>query len=130
MDKKKLEKIQKLYALASNNPNKNEAIVAAHKFINAISRDGLYLTISEQPQPTQQQIDKALKNNYEKGFTEGKQYSYNEGYQDGYHKGLNKNNKEQLNESIAGRPPSTTSTITFHNQVGIGSRRIRISNGY
>ena len=130
MDKKKLEKIQKLYALASNNPNKNEAIVAAHKFINAISRDGLHLTISEQPQPTQQQIDKALKNNYEKGFTEGKQYSYNEGYQDGYYKGLNKNNREQLDQTIAGFPQSTTSTITFNNQIGIGSRRIRVSNGY
>ena len=35
MNQKKLEKLQKLYALASNNPNQNEAIVAAHKFINA-----------------------------------------------------------------------------------------------
>ena len=130
MDKKKLEKIQKLYALASNNPNKNEAIVAAHKFINAISKDGLHLTLSSQPQPTQQQIDQALQKNYEKGFTEGKQYSYNEGYQDGYYKGLNENNTEQLDQSIAGWPQSTTSTITFNNQIRNGSRRIRVSNGY
>ena len=130
MDKKKLEKIQKLYALASNNPNKNEAIVAAHKFINAISKDGLHLTLSSQPQPTQQQIDQALQTNYEKGFTEGKQYSYNEGYQAGYYKGLNENNTKELDQSIAGWPQSTTSTITFHNHIGNGSRRIRVSNGY
>ena len=68
MNQKKLEKLQKLYALASNNPNQNEAIVAAHKFINAIKKDGLHMTLSERPQPTQQQIDQALQANYQKGL--------------------------------------------------------------
>ena len=68
MNQKKLEKLQKLYALASNNPNQNEAIVAAHKFINAIKNDGLHITLSEQPQPTQQQIEQALQANYQKEY--------------------------------------------------------------
>ena len=87
MNQKKLEKLQKLYALASNNPNQNEAIVAAHKFINAIKKDGLHMTLSEQPQATQEQINQALQANYQKGFTEGSQHSYNQGYQAGYAEG-------------------------------------------
>ena len=129
MDQKKLDKLQKLYSLAVKNPNQHEATVAAHKFINAIAKDNLYITVTAQPQVTQEQIDQALKENYEKGFTEGKQYSYNEGYQDGYYKGLNENNTQELDQSIAGLPQSTTSTITFNNQIGIASRRIRV-NGY
>ena len=42
-----VEKLQKLYALASNNPNQNEAIVAAHKFINAIKKDGLHMIMQK-----------------------------------------------------------------------------------
>ena len=79
MNQKKLEKLQKLYALASNNPNQNEAIVAAHKFVNAIKKDGLHMTLSEQPQPPQQQIEQALQANYQKGFTAGSHHSYNQG---------------------------------------------------
>ena len=64
-ESKKLEKLQKLYALASNNPNQNEAIVAAHKFINAIKKM-VHMTLSEQPQATQEQINQALQANYQK----------------------------------------------------------------
>lgn len=77
MDQKKLDKLQKLYSLAVKNPNQNEAIVAAHKFINAIAKDNLHITVSAQPQVTQEQIDQALKENYERG------------YKDGYDKGTN-----------------------------------------
>ena len=45
MDQKKLEKLQKLFALASRNPNENEASVAALKFISALNRDALHITI-------------------------------------------------------------------------------------
>ena len=101
MNQKKLEKLQKLYALASNNPNQNEAIVAAHKFINAIKKDGLHMTLSEQPQATQEQINQALQANYQKGFTEGSQHSYNQGYQAGYAEcikvtGLDNQNKKSV----------------------------------
>ena len=113
MNQKKLEKLQKLYALASNNPNQNEAIVAAHKFINAIKKDGLHMTLSEQPQPTQQQIDQALQANYQKGFTEGSQHSYNHGYQDGYYKGLNENQQPEVEQETGNPIPSSTLTNSF-----------------
>ena len=113
MNQKKLEKLQKLYALASNNPNQNEAIVAAHKFINAIKKDGLHMTLSEQPQPTQQQIDQALQANYQKGFTEGSQHSYNQGYQDGYYKGLNENQQPEVEQETGNPIPSSTLTNSF-----------------
>ena len=100
MNQKKLEKLQKLYALASNNPNQNEAIVAAHKFINAIKKDGLHMTLSEQPQATQEQINQALQANYQKGFTEGSQHSYNQGYQAGYAEGIKVTGLENQNEEI------------------------------
>ena len=98
MNQKKLEKLQKLYALASNNPNQNEAIVAAHKFINAIKKDGLHMTLSEQPQATQEQINQALQVNYQKGFTEGSQHSYNQGYQAGYAEGIKVTGLKNQNE--------------------------------
>ena len=100
MNQKKLEKLQKLYALASNNPNQNEAIVAAHKFINAIKKDGLHMTLSEQPQATQEQINQALQANYQKGFTEGSQHSYNQGYQTGYAEGIKVTGLENQNEEF------------------------------
>ena len=113
MNQKKLEKLQKLYALASNNPNQNEAIVAAHKFVNAIKKDGLHMTLSEQPQATQQQIEQALQANYQKGFTEGSQHSYNQGYQDGYYKGLNENQQPEVEQGTETYVPSSTHTNSF-----------------
>ena len=113
MNQKKLEKLQKLYALASNNPNQNEAIVAAHKFVNAIKKDGLHMTLSEQPQPTQQQIEQALQANYQKGFTEGREHSYNQGYQDGYYKGLNENQQPELSQETERQIASSNPTNSF-----------------
>ena len=127
MNQKKLEKLQKLYALASNNPNQNEAIVAAHKFINAIKKDGLHMTLSEQPQATQEQINQALQANYQKGFTEGSQHSYNQGYQAGYAEGIkvtgldNQNKETEYPNGTTYQPSYTTlfvnnssSTIRIH----------------
>ena len=113
MNQKKLEKLQKLYALASNNPNQNEAIVAAHKFVNAIKKDGLHMTLSEQPQPTQQQIEQALQANYQKGFAEGREHSYNQGYQDGYYKGLNENQQEEVQPETGRQIASSSFTNSF-----------------
>ena len=113
MNQKKLEKLQKLYALASNNPNQNEAIVAAHKFINAIKKDGLHMTLSEQPQATQQQIEQALQANYQKGFEEGREHSYNQGYQDGYLKGLNENQQPELSQETERQIASSSPTNSF-----------------
>ena len=113
MNQKKLEKLQKLYALASNNPNQNEAIVASHKFVNAIKKDGLHMTLSEQPQLTQQQIEQALQANYQKGFTEGRRHSYNQGYQDGYYKGLSENQQPELSQETERKIGSSSHTNSF-----------------
>ena len=111
MNQKKLEKLQKLYALAANNPNENEAIVAAHKFINAIKKDGLHVTLSERPQPTQQQIEQALQANYQKGFTEGSQHAFDQGYQAGYAKGIESTGLENQNQTTRQYIPNTTNTL-------------------
>ena len=121
MNQKKLEKLQKLYALASNNPNQNEAIVAAHKFINAIKKEGLHMTLSEQPQATQQQIEQALQANYQKGFTEGSQHSYNQGYQAGYAEGIkvtgldNQNEKTEYPNGTTARYQPSYTTLFVNN---------------
>ena len=125
MNQKKLEKLQKLYALASNNPNQNEAIVAAHKFINAIKKDGLHMTLSERPQPTQQQIDQALQANYQKGFAEGREHSYNQGYQDGYYQGLRENQQEEVQPETGRYMPATTNSFIYYAN-GTTSSTIRV----
>ena len=125
MNQKKLEKLQKLYALAANNPNENEAIVAAHKFINAIKKDGLHVTLSERPQPTQQQIEQALQANYQKGFTEGSQHAFDQGYQAGYAKGIEStglaNENQTTRESIY---PHTTATLYINNSSSSSTIRV------
>ena len=113
MNQKKFEKLQKLYALASNNPNQNEAIVAAHKFVNAIKKDGLHMTLSEQPQATQQQIEQALQANYQKGFQEGRQHSFDQGYQAGYAKGLNENQQPKVEQETLSQMPTSQHTNSF-----------------
>ena len=120
-----------MYALASNNPNQNEAIVAAHKFVNAIKKDGLHMTLSEQPQATQQQIEQALQANYQKGFTEGSQHSYNQGYQAGYAEcivvtGLKNQQEEVQPETGRQMPTSTNSFIYYAN--GTTSATIKINS--
>tara|TARA_Y100001963_G_C6655168_1_gene387690 strand:- start:44 stop:421 length:378 start_codon:yes stop_codon:yes gene_type:complete len=123
MNQKKLEKLQKLYALAANNPNENEAIVAAHKFINAIKKDGLHVTLSERPQPTQQQIDQALQANYQKGFTEGSQHAFDQGYQAGYAKGIESTGLENQNQTTREYMPHTT-TLYINNSTGSSTIRV------
>ena len=127
MNQKKLEKLQKLYALASNNPNQNEAIVAAHKFVNAIKKDGLHMTLSEQPQPTQQQIEQALQANYQKGFAEGREHSYNQGYQDGYYEGLRENQQEEVQPETGRYMPTTTNSFIYYAN-GTTSATIKVNS--
>ena len=127
MNQKKLEKLQKLYALASNNPNQNEAIVAAHKFINAIKKEGLHMTLSEQPQATQEQINQALQANYQKGFTEGSQHSYNQGYQAGYAEGISENQQAELEQETSSQMPTATNSFIYYAN-GTTSATIRVNS--
>ena len=117
MDQKKLEKLQKLFALASRNPNENEASVAALKFISALNRDALHITISEQPQPTGEQINRLLQEHYQRGFQEGRANAYNDGYAAGYNKGIHENmQQETVREERIYQPNSTAaSTLYVHN---------------
>ena len=90
-----IEKIEKLWRLATKNPNKNEAMVAARKFIEAVQRENVHVHISATEKPlSQHEIQQALNNAYKKGIEDVKQQyqqelnrhlnsKYNEGYRDG-----------------------------------------------
>ena len=89
------EKLQKLWNLATRSPNENEALVAARKFIRAINREQVKVHLYKGVAPaSQEDIQKALNNAYQKGINDIKaQYQreldrhlnakYNEGYLDG-----------------------------------------------
>ncbi len=89
------EKLQKLWNLATRNPNENEALVAARKFIRAINREQVNVHLYKGAAPaSQEQIQRAIDNAYQKGINDVKgQYQreldrhlnakYNEGYLDG-----------------------------------------------
>ena len=72
------------------------------------------MTLSEQPQATQEQINQALQANYQKGFTEGSQHSYNQGYQAGYAEGIkvtglnNQNEETEYPNGTTYQPSYTT----------------------
>jgi len=90
-----IDKIEKLWRLATKNPNKNEAMVAARKFIEAVQRENVHVHISATEKPlSQQEIQQAVDKAYMKGIQDVKeQYQqelnrhlnskYNEGYRDG-----------------------------------------------
>ena len=84
------DKLQKLFALAANNPNPNEASVAALKFIQALQKSGqpINITLGDSKLFTEQQVrdiadnayNKGYQWGYEKGYNEGKDYSVNRQY--------------------------------------------------
>ena len=94
-----IEKIEKLFRLATKNPNKNEAMVAATKFIEAVARENINVQLYKGQKPaSQQDIRQAIDNAYRKGIQDVKnQYQqelnrhlnakYNEGYLDGKREG-------------------------------------------
>ena len=93
------EKLQKLWNLATRNPNENEALVAARKFIRAINREQVNVHLYKgSPPASQEDIQKAINNAYQKGINDIKaQYQreldrhlnakYNEGFLDGQRNG-------------------------------------------
>ena len=94
-----VEKLQKLWNLATRNPNENEALVAARKFVRAINREQVSVHLYKGAAPaSQEQIQRAIDNAYRKGIQDLKaQYQqelnrhlnakYNEGYLDGQRNG-------------------------------------------
>ena len=85
------------------------------------------MTLSEQPQPTQQQIEQALQANYQKGFAEGREHSYNQGYQDGYYKGLNENQQPELSQETERCMPATTNSFIYYAN-GTTSATIKVNS--
>ena len=124
MDQKKLEKLQKLFALASRNPNENEASVAALKFISALNKDALHITISEQPQPTGEQINKALQEHYQRGFQEGRANAFNDGYAAGYNQGIHENIDQKTVREEQIYQPHSTAASTLYVQNGTSGHTI------
>jgi len=90
-----VEKLQKLWNLATRNPNENEALVAARKFVRAINREQVSVHLYKgSPPASQEDIQRAINNSYQKGINDIKaEYQrqldrnlnakYNEGYLDG-----------------------------------------------
>ena len=94
-----VEKLQKLWNLATRNPNENEALVAARKFVRAINREQVSVHLYKGAAPaSQEQIQRAIDNAYQKGINDVKaryqqeldrhlNSKYNEGYLDGQRNG-------------------------------------------
>tara|TARA_R100000426_G_scaffold71540_1_gene49772 strand:+ start:67 stop:561 length:495 start_codon:yes stop_codon:yes gene_type:complete len=94
-----VEKLQKLWNLATRNPNENEALVAARKFVRAINREQVSVHLYKGAAPaSQEQIQRAIDNAYQKGINDVKaryqqeldrhlNAKYNEGYLDGERNG-------------------------------------------
>ena len=94
-----IEKIEKLLRLATKNPNKNEAMVAARKFIEAVQRENINVHLSKEQKPaTEIEIKQAIDNAYRKGIEDVKNHfqqeldrnlnaKYNEGFLDGKREG-------------------------------------------
>ena len=94
-----IDKLQKLWNLATKNPNENEALVAARKFISAINNEQVSVHLYKGSAPASQaDIQRAIDNAYNKGINDVKaQYQreldrhlnakYNEGYLDGERNG-------------------------------------------
>ena len=152
-----VEKLQKLWNLATRNPNENEALVAARKFVRAINREQVSVHLYKgAPPASQEDIQKALNNAYQKGINDIKaQYQreldrhlnakYNEGYLDGqrnayteddmkrqYQKGYAAGEKSQ---AIQKSEPSdivqkkeNTQTIAYGNGYGTSTARIYLHN--
>ena len=151
-----IDKLQKLWNLATRNPNENEALVAARKFVRAINREQVSVHLYKgSPPASQEDIQRAIDNAYRKGIEDVKtQYQqelnrhlnakYNEGYLDGqrnsyteddmrrqYEKGYasgqkSKAIKKSESSNIIQNTPTSTGTVFFHNQ-GSGTLHIRLN---
>ena len=109
-----VEKLQKLWNLATRNPNENEALVAARKFVRAINREQVSVHLYKgSPPASQEDIQRAINNAYQKGINDIKadyqrqldrhlNAKYNEGYLDGQRNGYSEDDmKKQYEKGYA-----------------------------
>ena len=149
-----VEKLQKLWNLATRNPNENEALVAARKFVRAINREQVSVHLYKGAAPaSQEQIQRAIDNAYRKGIQDVKtQYQqeldrhlnakYNEGYLDGQRNGYTEEDMRRQYEkgyyagekskAIQKSKPSNIMQNTHHGLIANSSTtaaHIHINNG-
>ena len=151
-----VEKLQKLWNLATRNPNENEALVAARKFVRAINREQVSVHLYKGAAPaSQEQIQRAIDNAYRKGIQDVKtQYQqeldrhlnskYNEGYLDGqrngytaedmrrqYEKGYHAGEKSKAIEKseLSDIVQDTQSTQTIRTNSSSTAAYIHLNNG-
>ena len=142
------EKLQKLWNLATRNPNENEALVAARKFIRAINREQVSVHLYKgSPPASQEDIQRAINNAYQKGINDVKeQYQreldrhlnakYNEGYLDGQRNGYTEEDMRrqyqkgyaagQKSKAIQKSEPSDIKQDTQHYPLG-SSQNIKVN---
>ena len=150
-----VEKLQKLWNLATRNPNENEALVAARKFVRAINREQVSVHLYKgSPPASQEDIQRAINNAYQKGINDVKaQYQreldrqlnarYNEGYLDGQRNAYTEDDIKkqyqkgyaagQKSKAIQKSKPSEIMQDTQHNPLIVNSSstaaHIHINNG-
>ena len=150
-----VEKLQKLWNLATRNPNENEALVAARKFVRAINREQVSVHLYKGAAPaSQEQIQRAIEKAYQKGINDVKaryqqeldrhlNAKYNEGYLDGERNGytqvdMQKRYQEgyrdgQKSKAIQKSEPSEIMQDTRQNSLKVNSSttaaHININNG-
>ena len=110
------DKLQKLFALAANNPNPNEASVAALKFIQALQKSGqpINITLGDSKLFTEQQVRDIADNAYNKGY----QWGYEKGYNEGKDYSVNRQYYEQKYVVTNGGTAQTTiNTVSFGNRI-------------
>ena len=103
--------------LKSKNTNKNEASVAALKFVDEVSKEGLQVFLFNQTNKplSRQQIQELVNQAYSQGSQEG----YNRGYRDGLTQG-----KEEAKQLQPHRRPIQRSTSTTNISTTSGNRII------
>ena len=143
-----VEKLQKLWNLATRNPNENEALVAARKFVRAINREQVSVHLYKGAAPaSQEQIQRAIDNAYQKGINDVKaryqqeldrhlNAKYNEGYLDGQRNGYTEDDMRrqyqkgyaagQKSVAIQKSEPSNITQDTQHHPLGT-SNTIRVN---
>ena len=120
------EKLQKLFALASNNANLNEASVAALKFVKALQKSGKPIR-----NVADNAYDKGKKWGYEEGFNEGKlqqKTAYNNGYSNGYSVGKSEGYNIGLQKNINKQHINNNNNIVYPNQTATATVRVDTNN--
>ena len=144
-----VEKLQKLWNLATRNPNENEALVAARKFIRAINREQVSVHLYKgSPPASQEDIQRAINNAYQKGINDLKadyqrqldrhlNAKYNEGYLDGQRNAYTEDDMKkqyqkgyaagQKSKAIQKSEPSDITQDTQHRPLG-SSNTIKVDS--